>query len=78
MALEVARHGITVNCIAPGYIETDMLNGIDMDVETKKIPMKRAGKANEIASLAAYLLSRMLHILQGRLLVLMATYFFKK
>lgn len=78
MALEVARHGITVNCIAPGYIETDMLNGIDMDVETKKMLMKRAGKANEIASLAAYLLSRMLHILQGRLLVLMATYFLKK
>ena len=57
LALEVARHGITVNCIAPGYIETDMLNGIDMDVETKKIPMKRAGKVDEIASLAAYLLS---------------------
>ncbi len=58
LALEVARHGITVNCIAPGYIETDMLNGIDMDIEKKKIPMKRAGKVNEIASLTAYLLSK--------------------
>jgi 3-oxoacyl-[acyl-carrier protein] reductase len=57
LALEIARHKITANCIAPGYIETDMLEGIDMEVEKRKIPMKRTGKINEVASLAAYLLS---------------------
>ncbi|MDR1983039.1 MAG: 3-oxoacyl-ACP reductase FabG [Holosporaceae bacterium] len=57
LALEIARHKITVNCIAPGYIETDMLNGIDMEIEKRKIPMKRAGQINEVASLVAYLLS---------------------
>jgi 3-oxoacyl-[acyl-carrier protein] reductase len=57
LALELARHKITSNCIAPGYIETDMLNGVDMDIEKQRIPLKRAGRVEEVASLAAYLLS---------------------
>lgn len=57
LAVELARNKITVNCIAPGYIETDMLKDIDMDGEKNKIPLRRVGKVNEVASLVGYLLS---------------------
>jgi 3-oxoacyl-[acyl-carrier protein] reductase len=57
LAVELARHRITVNCVAPGYIETDMLEGLDMEAEKNKIPMRRIGQVNEVASLIAYLLS---------------------
>jgi len=60
VAVEVARRGITCNVIAPGVIETDMTKAIDPDVYQMimgTIPMNRAGKPEEIASLAVYLLS---------------------
>lgn len=56
LAVELASRNITVNCIAPGMIETDMIKGIP-DEALSLIPMKRMGKVNEIASLAAYLMS---------------------
>lgn len=58
LAVELARHKITVNCVAPGYIETDMLKDIDMEAEKNKIPLRRIGQVNEVASLIAYLLSK--------------------
>ncbi|MDR2868984.1 MAG: SDR family oxidoreductase, partial [Deferribacteraceae bacterium] len=57
LALELAKHKITVNCIAPGLIQTDMTEGLDIDMMKKYIPMRRIGTADEVASLAAYLLS---------------------
>ena len=52
LAQEGARFGITVNAIAPGYIDTDMVAAVPADVLGKivaKIPVGRLGKANEIA-----------------------------
>jgi acetoacetyl-CoA reductase len=52
LAQEGARAGITVNAIAPGYIDTDMVAAVPQDVLDKivaKIPVGRLGKANEIA-----------------------------
>jgi len=61
LALEVARKGITVNTISPGYIGTKMVTAIPKEVlDTKiipQIPMGRLGKPEEVAGLVAYLSS---------------------
>lgn len=57
LALELAKRKITVNCVAPGVIESDMTKDLPIDEVKKLIPMKRFGKANEVASLVNYLLS---------------------
>lgn len=57
LALEMAKRKITVNCIAPGIIETDMISELPLEEISKIIPLRRAGKPEEVASLAAYLLS---------------------
>ena len=61
LALEVARKGVTVNTISPGYIGTKMVMAIPRDVlDTKiipQIPMGRLGKPEEVAGLVAYLAS---------------------
>ncbi|MCS2148878.1 3-ketoacyl-ACP reductase FabG2 [Scandinavium manionii] len=59
LAIELAKRKITVNCIAPGLIDTGM---IDMEETAQKeamsiIPMKRMGQADEVAGLASYLMS---------------------
>lgn len=56
LSQEVAKRKITVNCIAPGIIETDMTQDIPQET-VKQIPMKRMGSAKEVASLVNYLLS---------------------
>lgn len=57
LAVELAKRNITVNAIAPGVIETDMTAELPIEEVQKMIPMRRMGKAKEIASLVAYLLS---------------------
>jgi len=61
LALEVARKGVTVNTISPGYIGTQMVLAIPKDVlDTKivpQIPLGRLGKPEEVAGLCAYLAS---------------------
>ena len=62
LALEVARKGVTVNTISPGYIGTKMVMAIPKDVLDSKIipqiPMGRLGKPEEVAGLVAYLCER--------------------
>jgi 3-oxoacyl-[acyl-carrier protein] reductase len=57
LSLELAKRKITVNCIAPGLIETDMVTDISTDIVNQIVPMKRMGKPSEIAGLANFLLS---------------------
>jgi NAD(P)-dependent dehydrogenase (short-subunit alcohol dehydrogenase family) len=60
MALELARHGITVNPVAPGEIATPMTGNEDVDphtVERPAIPARRPGDANEIAAVVAFVAS---------------------
>lgn len=60
LALESASKGITVNAIAPGYIDTDMVRAISPEILDKiiaKIPTKRLGKAEEIAHMVVFLAS---------------------
>ncbi len=57
LSQELAKRGITVNAVAPGVIETDMIKDLPVDEVKKAIPMKRFGKAKEVASLVNYLIS---------------------
>lgn len=58
LAKEVSRHNIRVNIVAPGYIETPMLEGLPngfSDYVNKKTPLRRLGEPEEIGALVAYL-----------------------
>jgi len=57
LAVELASRSITVNCIAPGIIETEMIRDVPMDIVLPAIPMGRVGKPEEVAALAVFLLS---------------------
>ena len=57
LAVELASRRITVNCVAPGLIETDMLQDLPLEEILKQIPLGRAGKPEEVAALVAYLFS---------------------
>jgi NAD(P)-dependent dehydrogenase (short-subunit alcohol dehydrogenase family) len=59
LALEVARKGITVNCVAPGYVDTDMVAAVDretMDLLLARVPIGRIGRGSEIARAVQFLL----------------------
>ncbi len=68
LSLELAKRGITVNCIAPGVIETDMIKDVPVDEIKKIIPMKRLGQAREVASLANYLMSEDASYITGQVI----------
>ncbi len=58
LALENARKGVTVNCIAPGYIDTEMVGAMDqkvLDAIIAQIPVGRLGRGEEIADMVSWL-----------------------
>ena len=57
LAQEAAKRGVTVNAIAPGLIETDMIKAAPIDTILKMIPMRRLGRPGEVAKLAVFLAS---------------------
>jgi len=57
LALELGKRNITVNCVAPGIIETDMTADAEFEHIMKLIPTRRAGQPDEVAGLVAYLVS---------------------
>jgi 3-oxoacyl-[acyl-carrier protein] reductase len=57
LAIELAKRNITVNCVAPGVIETDMIEGIYHDEAMKLIPMQRFGKVDDVAATVSFLMS---------------------
>ena len=56
LAIELAKRNITVNCVAPGLIATEMVSDELRDEALKMIPMRRLGSADEVAGLVAFLL----------------------
>ena len=73
LALENARKGVTVNCICPGYIDTDMVAAVPEKVLEgiiAQIPVGRLGQASEIAALVAYLASDASAFMTGAVLTI--------
>lgn len=71
LAQELASRNILVNCIAPGYIETDMtekLNEEQRKAFSDKIPLKRSAKPKEIASVVSFFLSEESSYITGQVL----------
>lgn len=58
LAQEVGRKGVTVNAVAPGFVKTDMVDGLDEAELKKTIPLNRFGEAEEIAALVGFLASK--------------------
>ena len=57
LALELAKRGITVNCVAPGIIDTQMVADLPLEEVTKMVPMRRLGQPAEVAAAVAFLCS---------------------
>jgi 3-oxoacyl-[acyl-carrier protein] reductase len=57
LALELAKRRITVNCVAPGWIATEMLAGADLDGLAAMVPLRRIGTPEDVAAAVAFLFS---------------------
>lgn len=71
-AKELGARGVRVNAIAPGFIESDMTDALADDVKAlylQQIPMRRYGKAEEIASIASFLASQASSYITGQVIV---------
>jgi 3-oxoacyl-[acyl-carrier protein] reductase len=69
LALEVASRGITVNAVAPGIIDTSMTkDSFSPEVINAMVPMKRAGKAEEVADLVGFLASEQASYISGQVI----------
>jgi len=69
LALEVASRGITVNAVAPGIIDTPMTQGrFSAEVIARLVPMKRAGRAEEVADLVGFLASERAAYISGQVI----------
>jgi len=68
LAQELAKRNITVNSVAPGLIETDMVADAPIDLIKKQIPMRRLGKPEEVASIVAYLFDDMAGYITGQVI----------
>ncbi|MBR4388866.1 MAG: 3-oxoacyl-ACP reductase FabG [Prevotella sp.] len=68
LSMEVAARGVTVNAVAPGFIETDMTKDLPMEDLRMTIPMNRFGKPEEVAAVVAFLASEQAGYITGEVI----------
>lgn len=68
LAQEIAKRNVTVNAVAPGFIETDMTDELDQKELKKIIPANRFGKAEEVADLVSFLVSKKSSYITGEVI----------
>ena len=68
LAQEVARKNVTVNVVAPGFIKTDMVEGLDEETLKKTIPAHRFGTPEEVAEAVGFLASKNAGYITGNII----------
>ncbi|SFN21826.1 3-oxoacyl-[acyl-carrier protein] reductase [Algoriella xinjiangensis] len=68
LAQEIAKRNVTVNAVAPGFIETEMTDDLDKKELVKLIPANRFGKAEEVADLVSFLVSKKSSYITGEVI----------
>jgi len=68
LAKEVGSRNITINAVAPGFIETQMIDGVDIDRMIDAIPAKRLGKPEDVAHAVVFLCSQKAAYINGQVI----------